>query len=84
MEWDYTYSDTVALLPCKYPRLTRFITSLAVKLATSSKEQGGKKQSRKRRRTQGSSQQHRNYHAHKKQGSSTKNIYIFLNNKVKL
>lgn len=29
-------------LPCKYPRFTRFITSLAVKLATSSTACGGK------------------------------------------
>lgn len=40
------------VLPCKYPRFTRFITSLAVKLATSSEEEGErrKEEAEKRKR----------------------------------
>lgn len=36
--------STAAELPCKYPRFTRFITSLAVKFATSSMEHIGEAQ----------------------------------------
>lgn len=33
-------SQRVQILPCKYPRFTRFMTSLAVRLETSSTTQG--------------------------------------------
>lgn len=39
-----------AELPCKYPRFTRFMTSLAVKFATSSTEHTGRGTDRNRER----------------------------------
>lgn len=37
----YKQLETTHKLPCKYPRFTRFMTSLAVRLETSSKSQKG-------------------------------------------
>lgn len=42
-----------AELPCKYPRFTRFMTSLAVKFATSSTEHTGRGTDRNRERERG-------------------------------
>lgn len=47
---------TGAELPCKYPRFTRFITSLAVKFATSSMEHIGEAQTETERERQVSKQ----------------------------
>lgn len=64
-------------LPCKYPRFTRFITSLAVKLATSSIASGGKsKEETQERQDQArSSEQKRQQNFYKEKGQHAKNTF---------